>query len=69
MKRGLKEIKMQNIYFFIKKTGGIIASFLKKIKINLKPGNLGAILRTNAVLLCNNTIDIFNPNVIRSSAG
>ncbi|XMD35043.1 MAG: TrmH family RNA methyltransferase [Candidatus Karelsulcia muelleri] len=77
---------------FRKKTGGIIASFLKKkfsikkIKINLttfllvlegieKPGNLGAILRTteaagiDAVLLCNNTIDIFNPNVIRSSLG
>lgn len=40
-----------------------------------KPGNLGAILRTadatsaNAVILCNNQTDIYNPNVIRSSIG
>ncbi|ADM89880.1 putative trmH/spoU family tRNA/rRNA methyltransferase [Candidatus Karelsulcia muelleri CARI] len=40
-----------------------------------KPGNLGAILRTadavgiDAILLCNNKVDIFNPNVIRSSLG
>jgi len=40
-----------------------------------KPGNLGAIMRTaeaasvNAVLVCDQKIDIFNPNVIRSSIG
>ncbi len=40
-----------------------------------KPGNLGAILRTadaagvNAVIVCDPKIDIFNPNVIRSSLG
>lgn len=40
-----------------------------------KPGNLGAILRssdatnTDAVIVCNETIDFFNPNVIRSSVG
>lgn len=40
-----------------------------------KPGNLGAILRTadaaqvDAVVVCDPTTDIFNPNVIRSSLG
>ncbi len=40
-----------------------------------KPGNLGAILRTadaanvDAVIVCNPVIDIYNPNVIRSSIG
>ena len=40
-----------------------------------KPGNLGALLRsadasgTTAVILCDPAVDIFNPNVIRSSVG
>ncbi|MDR1347318.1 MAG: RNA methyltransferase [Prevotellaceae bacterium] len=40
-----------------------------------KPGNLGAILRTadaakaDAVIVCDNLCDIYNPNVIRSSLG
>jgi TrmH family RNA methyltransferase len=40
-----------------------------------KPGNLGAILRTadaakaDAVIVCQNLCDIYNPNVIRSSIG
>jgi RNA methyltransferase, TrmH family len=40
-----------------------------------KPGNLGAILRTadasgvDAVFLCDETTDIYNPNVIRASLG
>ena len=40
-----------------------------------KPGNLGAILRTadaagiNALLICDATTDVFNPNVIRASLG
>ena len=40
-----------------------------------KPGNLGAILRTadaagiDAVLICDPTTDLFNPNVVRSSLG
>jgi RNA methyltransferase, TrmH family len=40
-----------------------------------KPGNLGAILRTadaagvEAVLVCDGSTDIFNPNVVRSSLG
>ncbi len=40
-----------------------------------KPGNLGAILRTadatlaDAVIVCNKIIDLYNPNVIRSSIG
>ncbi|MCX7862028.1 MAG: RNA methyltransferase [Bacteroidales bacterium] len=40
-----------------------------------KPGNLGAILRTadavkaDAVIVCNPVIDLYNPNVIRSSLG
>ena len=40
-----------------------------------KPGNLGAILRTaeamgvDAVLLADSQVDLFNPNVIRSSMG
>lgn len=40
-----------------------------------KPGNIGAILRTadaakvDAVLLCNNQTDLYNPNTIRSSVG
>ncbi len=40
-----------------------------------KPGNLGAILRTadaaaaDAVIVCDPTTDLFNPNVIRSSLG
>lgn len=40
-----------------------------------KPGNLGAVLRSadatgvDAVIVCENNTDIFNPNVIRSSTG
>lgn len=40
-----------------------------------KPGNLGAVLRTadaanvDAVFICDPVIDLFNPNVIRSSIG
>jgi len=40
-----------------------------------KPGNLGALLRsadasgTTAVILCDSALDIYNPNVIRSSVG
>ncbi|MGQ9847509.1 MAG: TrmH family RNA methyltransferase [Bacteroidales bacterium] len=40
-----------------------------------KPGNLGAILRTadaahvNGVIVCNPVIDLYNPNVVRSSMG
>ncbi len=40
-----------------------------------KPGNLGAILRTadaagiEAVIVCDNQTDIYNPNVIRASLG
>lgn len=40
-----------------------------------KPGNLGAILRTadaaqvDAVIVCNPVIDLYNPNVVRSSIG
>ncbi|MCB9201747.1 MAG: RNA methyltransferase [Flavobacteriales bacterium] len=40
-----------------------------------KPGNLGAILRTceafsvDLVLICDERVDIYNPNVIRSSVG
>ncbi|NSW46192.1 MAG: RNA methyltransferase [Bacteroidales bacterium] len=40
-----------------------------------KPGNLGAILRTadaahvNGVIVCNPVIDLYNPNVVRSSIG
>ncbi|MDR0833779.1 MAG: RNA methyltransferase [Candidatus Symbiothrix sp.] len=40
-----------------------------------KPGNLGAILRTadaakaDAVIVCDPTTDIYNPNVVRSSVG
>ena len=40
-----------------------------------KPGNLGAILRTadaaraDALLVCNPRVDIWNPNVVRSSRG
>ena len=40
-----------------------------------KPGNLGAILRTadgagaDAVIVCDNQTDLYNPNVIRASLG
>jgi TrmH family RNA methyltransferase len=40
-----------------------------------KPGNLGAILRTadaagaDALLVCDSRVDIYNPNVVRSSRG
>lgn len=40
-----------------------------------KPGNLGAVLRTgdgakvDAIIVCDETVDFFNPNVIRSSVG
>lgn len=40
-----------------------------------KPGNLGAILRTadasavDAVVICNPSTDLYNPNVVRSSVG
>ncbi|MFP3037272.1 MAG: RNA methyltransferase, partial [Candidatus Karelsulcia muelleri] len=61
--------------FDIKKIKINLTTFLLVLEGIEKPGNLGAILRTtdaagiDAVLLCNNTIDIFNPNVIRSSLG
>ncbi|YCJ95092.1 MAG: TrmH family RNA methyltransferase [Candidatus Karelsulcia muelleri] len=61
--------------FSIKKIKINLTTFLLVLEGIEKPGNLGAILRTteaagiDAVLLCNNTIDIFNPNVIRSSLG
>ncbi|XZQ50808.1 MAG: TrmH family RNA methyltransferase [Candidatus Karelsulcia muelleri] len=61
--------------FYIKKIKINLTTFLLVLEGIEKPGNLGAILRTteaagiDAVLLCNNTIDIFNPNVIRSSLG
>lgn len=40
-----------------------------------KPGNLGAVLRTadaagtDAVIICDQLVDLYNPNVIRSSVG
>jgi TrmH family RNA methyltransferase len=40
-----------------------------------KPGNLGAVLRTadaagiDAVIICDQLVDFYNPNVIRSSVG
>lgn len=40
-----------------------------------KPGNIGAMLRTadaaavDAVIICNNSTDLYNPNIIRSSLG
>ena len=40
-----------------------------------KPGNLGAVLRTadaaavDAVIICDNQTDLYNPNVIRSGVG
>lgn len=40
-----------------------------------KPGNLGALMRTaegagvEALFLCNPTVDVYNPNVIRASQG
>lgn len=49
--------------------------FLIVVESIQKPGNLGAILRTadatraDAVLVCNNVIDLYNPNVIRASIG
>jgi RNA methyltransferase, TrmH family len=49
--------------------------FLVVLEAVEKPGNLGAILRTadaagvDAVVICDPTTDVFNPNVIRSSLG
>ncbi len=49
--------------------------FLIVLEAVEKPGNLGAILRTadaakaDAVLVCDPSTDIYNPNVIRSSIG
>ncbi|MGX7593352.1 TrmH family RNA methyltransferase [Candidatus Karelsulcia muelleri] len=40
-----------------------------------KPGNIGAILRTasavgvDAVFICDENIDLYNPNIVRSSLG
>ena len=49
--------------------------FLILLETVEKPGNLGAILRTadaakaDAVIVCNPSTDLYNPNVIRSSVG
>lgn len=49
--------------------------FLLVVEDVEKPGNLGAVLRScdgagvDAVLICNNKTDIYNPNVIRASLG
>ena len=57
-----QEIKSQNPFY-------LIAESVEK------PGNLGALLRsadasgTTAVILCDPAVDIYNPNVIRSSVG
>lgn len=63
------------------KQHGIESLFLKENPLLIilesveKPGNLGAILRTadaagvDAVIVCDQQTDIYNPNVIRSSIG
>ncbi len=49
--------------------------FVLAVESAEKPGNLGALLRTadaagvDAVLVCDPTVDLYNPNVIRSSVG
>jgi TrmH family RNA methyltransferase len=59
----LEHLPMSNNPFFI---------LLEAVE---KPGNLGAILRTadaakvDGVIVCDPTVDIYNPNVIRSSMG
>lgn len=62
-KKGLDELTFGENPFFI---------ILEAVE---KPGNLGAIIRTadgagaDAVIVCDEKIDAFNPNVIRSSVG
>ena len=34
-----------------------------------KPGNLGAVLRSDAVIICDPLTDLYNPNLIRASIG
>lgn len=54
---------------------GITAAHLLGLVDLRKPGNIGALLRTadaagfGAVLLIDTTLDIYNPNIIRSSTG
>ncbi len=61
--RGLEDINVKLNSLFI---------LVEKIE---KPGNLGAIIRTadaagvDAVIVCDRTTDIYNPNVIRASLG
>jgi len=56
----------------IKLTENPLVIILESIE---KPGNLGAILRTadavkaDLVILCESAVDVYNPNVIRSSVG
>lgn len=53
-------------------SSNILLTVLESVE---KPGNLGAILRTcdaakvDAVIVCEPTVDFYNPNVIRSSVG
>ena len=60
---GLSDIKISNNPFII---------ILESVE---KPGNLGAVLRTadaaavDAVVICDNQTDLYNPNVIRSGVG
>lgn len=60
----------------IKKNTSLIKNVLLLIlESPEKPGNLGAILRTadavqiDAIIICDPKLDLFNPNVIRSSTG
>lgn len=62
-KHGLSDIKISDNPFII---------ILESVE---KPGNLGAVLRTadaaavDAVIICDNQTDLYNPNVIRSGVG
>lgn len=60
---GLKDLKLSKVPFLL------VAESIEK------PGNLGTILRSadaagvDAVIVCDRTTDIHNPNVVRSSVG
>lgn len=71
---GLVAIARQKKYLLddIRLTGIPLLLVIEAVE---KPGNLGAILRTadaagvDAVIVCDTGVDIYNPNVVRSSIG
>ena len=70
--RGVIAIAQQKLYALKELSSARSLLILEGVE---KPGNVGAILRTakaagvDGIILCNSPVDLFHPNVIRSSLG